>query len=176
MTYEPTEAEIEDVVRTLYPYVLDEPLARRIATHYRPRDAKPVQTCDGSGNVYYRAPGQVVGGNCRGSCPGCRNCPKYATPKSVKCVHEWTSNEHSAYCLRCKKQRYNLDGSYAAGYSAGRDDAARLTVQSVEHVVKLHPETLRALGVFLLFATGHYNVESAAEDTDTVLAKLEETK
>jgi hypothetical protein len=68
------------------------------------------------------------------------------------------------------------DESYAAGYSAGRDDAARLNVQSVEHVTKLHPETLRALGMFLLFATGSYNVESAAEDIDALLAKLEETQ
>ena len=43
------------------------------------------------------------------------------------------------------------DESYAAGYQAGRDDAARLNVKQVSHVVELGPTTLRTL-VALAFA------------------------
>ena len=43
------------------------------------------------------------------------------------------------------------DESYAAGYQAGRDDAVRLNVKQVSHVVELGSETLRAV-VALAFA------------------------
>ena len=63
-----------------------------------------------------------------------------------------------------------------------REEADRLNVQSVEHVVKLHPETLRAL-VAGIVAAGHANAPNPDHTadwtvglTDALLAKLEETK
>ena len=67
------------------------------------------------------------------------------TPESMSLLEHHCSDADFAAIGKLR------DESYAAGYSAGRDDAARLNVQQVSHVVELGPTTLRTL-VALAFA------------------------
>ena len=66
------------------------------------------------------------------------------------------------------------DESYAAGYSAGRDAAARLNVKQVSHVVELGSETLRTLVAAIIGAGGKdwHVVEDAIDATDHLLTHL----
>ena len=106
---------------------------------------------------------------------GCRmtecDCPYFAlrdatpkgdggcTPESMSVLEQHCSD--AAFAVIGKAR----DESYAAGYSAGRDDAARLNVQSVEHVVKLHSETLRALATLMTYRGGEKLLAELGETT-----------
>lgn len=107
------------------------------------------------------------------TCPVC-GAPEAAnlgslTPESMSLLEHHCSEADFATIGKLR------DESYAAGYSAGRDDAARLNVKSVEHLVKLHPETLRALvepivlAILELQYTQHPRQYSPVELADAML-------
>lgn len=90
------------------------------------------------------------------------------TPESVSLLEQHCSDADFETIGRLR------DESYAAGYQAARDDAARLNLKQVEHVVALGPRTTRTLVAAILYSmnTGGGGVDDAANATDTLLAEL----
>ena len=127
------------------------------------------QRCDGSGVLRTRYPrSDSSAGNNGTACPSCPACkPTDATPKG--------DGGRTPESVSTAKTNESLD-SYSRGFADGRDAAAAANVQSVEHVVKLHPETLRALVAAILVGQEWINILGAPSHVDELLAKLEETK
>lgn len=130
--------------------------------------------------------GLYVGGKCVRQCD---ESEPAATPKGDRpvppandCRHLWSRpRDGEPECLWCAKRQSIRGGLTPESVSTAggvHDDSPVQSAAPVPQVltVKLHPETLRALGMFLLFANGNYNVASAADEIDALLAKLEETK
>ena len=148
------------------------------------------QRCDGSGKLRGTVAGLPSGLGCPG-CPACKPTPKSDKPCDIHSVGLHTDNCNrgrtpesvSVLEQHCSDADFETigkmrDESYAAGYSAGRDDAARLNIQEVVHVTKLHEDTLRALvaALSVLWPRDIRQNEGPVETADNLLAKLKETK
>lgn len=148
------------------------------------------QRCDGSGKLRGTVAGLPSGLGCPG-CPACKPTPKSDKPCDIHSVGLHTDNCNrgrtpesvSVLEQHCSDADFETigkmrDESYAAGYSAGRDDAARLNIQEVVHVTKLHEDTLRALVAALLRASHKWSSDEtiAVVNADNLLTHLKETK
>lgn len=97
--------------------------------------------------------------------------PASLTPESMSVLEQHCSD---ADFETIGKMR---DESYADGYDAGRDDAARLNVQEVVHIVQLHEDTVRALvGAILSLQFEPAIRLYRPTEEDDLLAKLKEMK
>ena len=165
--YEPTEAEIEalrmemDGAMYLFSVYTDFPGAARwiLQRFVRREEAEGRKHLDLLLEDNARLRTELQGQRC--SAPS-------ITPESMSLLEHHCSDADFAAIGKLR------DESYAAGYQAGRDDAARLNIKSVEHVVKLHPETVRALVAAIIGAGGKdwHVVEDAIDATDHLLTHL----
>ena len=170
MTYEPTEAEVDELVDKMTQASRDDLVgitiaaqARYILRHYEPRSND--QRCDGSGRVRYRS-GRYCGDV---SCPGCSHC---------------------------KSPGRANDGGLAASESTTERDARTATaaapVAPVESVVYVDPDSgltrmkphptvfrlaedqFRALVAVLLTGSNWADAGTACCTADTIIAAAKE--
>lgn len=129
------------------------------------------QRCGGDGTLRGVRPGSMIGESEWIRCPSCPACTPEVTPKRVspfcpECGAE-SPNGHFEKCSHSRPPQATPKGDGCGcareSVSTAEEQAAPPVATSgyqsaapapVEHVVKLHPETLRALATLMLYRGG----------------------